>query len=188
MQCRNVCIEVSFFAKCLSNRHPIYHSALYDCNSGFSYRSEESSIEMSTKTMIESSICSATTVHTVTECTTVTVASTYTSSRSCASVEELTALATATCTTSSIATTVVHSTETVTKTVVLTSTSSSFPCKGISTLLVTALPTLAEDVGYVETAECAHFCVSQLFANMHVNHTSLSMTTSRNPFTNGLII
>ena len=159
MQCRNVCMEVSFFAKCLSNRYPIYHSALYDCNSGFSYISEESSIEMYTKMMTESNICSATTIYAVAECTTVTVASAYTSSCHSACLDELTALATATCTTSSITTTVVHSTKTVTKTVVLTSTSSSFPCESISTLLVKALPTLAEDVGYVETVECGHFCV-----------------------------
>ena len=117
---------------------------------------------------MESNICSATTVHAVAECTTVTVASIYTNSRPCASLEELTDLATVTRTTSFIITTVDHSTETVTETVVLTSTSSSFPS--------TALPTLAEGVGYVETAECGHFCASQLFADIHMNPTCLSIT------------
>ena len=83
---------------------PIYifdYIALYDCNSGCSCISEELAVEMSTTKemlMIESSICSTTTVHAVAECTTVTVLSTYTSSSPCASLEELTALATATCT------------------------------------------------------------------------------------------
>ena len=100
--------------------------------------------------MIGSNIGFVTTVHAVGECMTVTVASAYTNS--CPSLEELIAVSTVTCATSSITITAVHSTETVTKTVVLTSTSSSFPCKSISTHFVTALPTLAEDVGYVETA------------------------------------
>ena len=119
--------------------------------------------------MIESSICSTTTVHAASECTTITVSSTYTSSCPCASLEELTAVATATCTsnpdvpttdqiavnnTSSIKTTVDRSKETVTETVVLTSTLSSFSCKDISTHLVTALPPSVDDLGYVETPEC----------------------------------
>ena len=131
-----------------------------------------------------------TTVHAVAECTTVTVASTYTSSCSCASLEELiTALATATCTsnsevhtadqmavnkTSSIKATVEHFTETVITTVTLTSLPSSFPCKNTSTLLV-ALPTSVEDIGYVETAECASFRMPQLFADIHVISACLSM-------------
>ena len=126
---------------------------------------------MSTKMMFESSICSVTTIHAAPEYTTVTVASTYTSSCPSARLEELTAIATATftgnpddSTTDQIAinktcikTSVEYSTETVTKTVVLSSTPSSFSCKDISTLLVTALPPSVDDLGYVETAECTRF-------------------------------
>ena len=121
--------------------------------------------------VIESSICSATTIHATPAYTTITVASTYTSSFPCASPEELTTIATAVCTgnpdvpttdqiavnKTSINARVKHSTETVTKTVVLTSTISPIPCKEacISTLLVTALPISMEDVyiGYVEPVE-----------------------------------
>ena len=122
--------------------------------------------------MLESSICSTTIVHAAAECTTVTVASTYTSSCPCSSLEGfVTALATTTCTsnpdvhtadqiavnkTSSNKKTVEHFTETVIKTVMLTSLPSSFPNNDISTLLL-SLPTTVEDVGYVETAEGAFF-------------------------------
>ena len=144
------------------------YNALHDCNPGCSCTSEESSVEMfQTKEilMIESSICSTTTVHSVPECTTFTVVSTYTSSCPCASLEELTVLATATCmvnpdvpTTNPIAINHTASVkrrrnsdkETVTKTIMLTSTLLSYPCKEtctrISTLLVTALPTSIEDI------------------------------------------
>ena len=146
------------------------------CNSGCPCR-EESSVKLSTAQeilVIESSICSVTTVHAAPEYTTVTVAyaSAYTSSCPSASLEDLTALATVTCTgnpdasttdqiainkTSSTKTSVEQSTKTVTKTVVLTSTPSSFSCKDISTLLVTVLPPSVDDLGYVETAECTRF-------------------------------
>ena len=121
--------------------------------------------------MIESSTCSVTTVHAAPEYTTVTVASTYTSSCPSAHFEELAAVATVTCTCipsvstndqiaikeTSTETTVEYSTETVTKTVVLTSTLSSFSCKDVCTLSVTALPPSVDDLGYVETAECTRF-------------------------------
>ena len=153
-----------------ANNYIFDYIALYNCNSGCSCISEESSVGFSTTKeilMIDSSICSTTTVHFVAECTTVTVTSTYISSCPCTSVEETTALATVTFmanpdvpTTNQIAvnhtasfkTSVRHSTKTVTKTVMLTSTLLSYPCKEtyactrISTLLVTALPTSVEDV------------------------------------------
>ena len=150
-------------------------SALYDCHSGCSCISEASTIAMpatNETVVMESSIRS--TVDSVADCTTVTVVSTYTSSCASASLEELTVPPTSTCScmgnpdvhttnedavnnTSSIKKSVEHSTETVTKTVVLTSTLSSFSCKDISTLLVTALPPSVDDLGYVETAECTRF-------------------------------
>ena len=141
--------------------------------------------------VIESSICSLSTVTAGPEYTPVIVASTYTSSCPSASLEKhITALATATCTsnpdvpttyqnsvykTSSIKIIVDRSTNIAMKTVVLTSLPSSFLCNNITTLLV-ALPTSVEDVGYVETAECASFYISQLFADIHVNNACLSMS------------
>ena len=122
--------------------------------------------------MTESGVCSVTTVQAPPEYITITVASTYTSSCPSASLEESTALATATyaCNpdvttthqiainkTSSTKTSVEYATETVTKTVLLISTPSSFSCKDASTLLVTALPAFVADLGYVETAECTRF-------------------------------
>ena len=122
--------------------------------------------------MIESSTCSASTVYTVAECTTITVSSTYTSSCPCASLEKLVnALATATCT-------VEHFTKAVVKTVMLSSLPSSLPCKNISTLLITALPTPIEDIGYVEAAECAGFCIPHLFAYLHVKSARLSFAVA----------
>ena len=138
---------------------------------------------MSTKMTIESSICSATTVHAAPVYTTVTVVSTYTSSCPSTSLEKLTAVATATCVghpdvptthqnavnkTSFIKTTVEHSANIAIKTVMLTSLLSSFLCNGITTFLV-PLPTTVDDVGYVKTAECACFlCIYYSYLLIYV--------------------
>ena len=135
---------------------------------------------MSTKLMTESSVCSAITVYAAPEYTPVTVVSTYTISCPFTGLEILTAVAIVTADvlnddqnavnkTSSIKTTVEHSAKTVIKTVMLTSLPSSCECKNMTMLLITALPTSFEGVGYVETAECASFlCVFRSYLPLYV--------------------